>query len=166
MALANHCPYLSELCVHFQVASLSTPPAIARMMSNVVPTDVRRDCALTDLEAGAIHVSEESVLVVALTLVRIFPHLVFIDSIIGNWRKVMAAIYLSRQIVDYSGEEHPSLHLEVPSVTPPQKLPSGVIINRETDCDGGDPGDVSPLARQKLYFLGCLTRTPCYDGIS
>ena len=82
VALADHFPYLSELCVHFQVASLSTPPAIAGMMSNVVPTDVRRDCALTDLEAGAIHVSEESVLVVALTLVRIFPHLVFIDSII------------------------------------------------------------------------------------
>ena len=108
MFLANHCPDLSELCVHFKVASLSAPPAIARMPFGVDSTSARRDCALTELEVGAIQVPGESVWVVALTLVRVFPHLESIDCIDESWREVMSAIYLSRQIVDQLGKEHPS----------------------------------------------------------
>ena len=74
VVLANHCPDLRTLCVHFQVATLSVPPPIDGMTSDVRPAALRRDCALIDLLVGDVSVADESVLAVTQTLVRIFPH--------------------------------------------------------------------------------------------
>ena len=105
MVLADHCPDLRTLCVHFQVASLSAPPAVGGMIPNAGPTGGRRDCGLTDLEVGGISVAEGSVLAVAQTLVRIFPR---IERFTGNadesWEEVMDTIRFSRLIVDYQGK--------------------------------------------------------------
>ena len=106
VALANHCPDLSELCVHFQVDSLHEAPAIVWTSPNVGSTALRRDCALKELVVGEIPMPEESVLMVALTLARIFLYLEYTDPVDDNWLKVVDALYLSRKIVDYSGEEH------------------------------------------------------------
>ena len=105
MALANHCPDLSELQIHFQVASLITPLANHGMPSNVEFIALRRDCALSELNVGEIPVLEESVSVVAVTLARIFPHLQCIEYVDENWAKVDDAIRTSRRIFDYSGKE-------------------------------------------------------------
>jgi len=111
VVLAHHCPNLIYLCIHFQVASLSAPPATAGTTSSAESTAPRRDCALTELETGEISVSGQSVLVVALTLVRIFPRIESIYYVGENWRKVMDAISISKQIVDCSGK---SRHLDTP----------------------------------------------------
>jgi hypothetical protein len=101
--LARHCLNLLHLCIHFRVNSLSTLPAIYGP-PRAGSTAPRRDCALTDLDVGQIPIAEESTMVVALTLVRIFPHIRWIGSWIGsfdqNWVKVLDAIRLSGQIVD------------------------------------------------------------------
>ena len=106
VALANHCLDLSELCVHFQVDSLREPSAAVWTSPNLGSTALRRDCALKGLIVGDIPMPEESVLMVALSLSRIFPHLEGTDITYGNWGKVMDALCLSRKIVNYSGEEH------------------------------------------------------------
>ena len=104
VALADHCLDLNTLRIHIQVASLSVPPASGGVTSNAGPTALQRDCGLTQLEVGSIPLPEESVLVVAMTLARIFPHIRYIDPT-GNWEKVLDAIELSRQIVDRSSKE-------------------------------------------------------------
>ena len=93
--LAYHCPRLSRLCVHFQIASLD-PPAIPQVAPRGEPTVPREDCALTNLDVGAIPVSEESALMVALTLLRIFPCLERITYTIRGWKKVADVIDLRR----------------------------------------------------------------------
>lgn len=105
LVLANHCPDLHNLRIHFQASSLSTPPVVPTTTFNGF-TAPRRDCALTNLEVGEIPVAEESVSVVALTLVRIFPRIESIDFADENWGKVIDAICVSREIIGYSGEEH------------------------------------------------------------
>ena len=105
VALAHHCPDLSTLRVHFQVASLSAPPA---MTSNAGSSALRMNCSLAMLDVGEIRVQEESVVTVALTLVFIFPHIKEIDYVDENWEKVVDTIHLSRlsrRIVDYSSKE-------------------------------------------------------------
>ena len=104
-------PDLSTLRVHFQVASLSAPPAITEAASNVQSTVLRGDCSLTLLNAEEISMPKESVLVVALTLTCVFPHIENIQSPDMNWVKVVRTVNTSREIVDYSGEYH-LLHLE------------------------------------------------------
>ena len=121
VALAHHCSDLTTLRIHFQVASLTAPPDIGGTIPNVESTALRRDCGLKRLMVGKIPVPEESVLIVALTLARIFPHIEYIDHVDENWEKVMCAICLSRRITDYSGKEQPSPHLEVTLVTLPQE---------------------------------------------
>ena len=111
VVLARHCPNLSDLCIHFQVASLSAPPATTGMTSDAGSVAMWKDCALTHLEVGEIPVPEESVLVVALTLVRIFPHIKNISYMNEDWKKVKDAISLSKQIVDRSGKDP---HLDTP----------------------------------------------------
>ena len=111
MVLANHCPDLNELQIHFQVASLTTPPEIHETVPHIRSTPMRRDCALRDLDVGQIPMPEESVSIVSLTLARIFPHLELIYHVDENWEKVEGAICISRQIIDYSGKEH---HLSIP----------------------------------------------------
>ena len=131
VVLANRCLDLYDLQIHFQVASLSTPVAIHRMTSNVESTARRRDCGLSELVVGEIPMPDDSVSVVALTLARIFPHLGYIDYVDENWEKVLDAISISKEIVDYSGKEATSLHLEVTLVTPPQKPRSKMVISRK-----------------------------------
>jgi len=106
--LAHHCLDLSTLRVHFQVASLSAPPTITGVASDAVSTALRRGCALTDLNVGEVHVPEESVLMVSLTLALIFPRVARVNSLDDDkWEKVIDAILLSRQIVDCSSRDHP-----------------------------------------------------------
>jgi len=111
VALARNCPDLFFLRIHFQVASLSIPPTSPRMAPDVESTASRVDCGLMYLDVGEIPVPEESVLIVALTLSRIFPHISEIfystDDDKG-WEKVESAINDSQRIVDYSSKQHPS----------------------------------------------------------
>jgi len=108
--LAHHCPNLSTLRIHFQVASLINPPATIGMTPNVEPTALRRDCALRDLYVGRMPMPEQSVLMAALSLVRIFPQIDYIEATHEGWEKVLGAINLSRQIVDRSGKQNSPLH--------------------------------------------------------
>jgi hypothetical protein len=86
--LAHHCPDLSSLSIHFRVDSFHALPAIAGT-PHVGTAAPRRDCALTDLSVGQIPMPEESVLMVALTLVRIFPNISWIEYKYNeNWEKV------------------------------------------------------------------------------
>ena len=130
MVLAHHCPDLATLRIHFKVASLSAPPAIAEATSEVGSTILRRDCSLTLLDAGAIPMQKVSVLVVALTLARIFPLIKTIQSSDANWVKVVRAITTSREIIDYSGED---CYLTPPrsnfGVIPPQEPYSRTVVN-------------------------------------
>ena len=87
--LADHCPDLFVLRIHFQVASLSTPAAVGRMASNGGPSAPQRDCALKEFEVGLIPVPEESVAMVALTLARIFPRIAYLEYVDESWGKVM-----------------------------------------------------------------------------
>jgi len=121
VVLAHHCPNILHLCIHFQVASLSISPATTGMTPNPGSAAPRKGCALEELVAGGIPVPEQLVLIVALTLVRIFPCIEIIDYADENWRKVTDAISISKQIVDCSGKDIVTLiYLEVTSVTPPR----------------------------------------------
>jgi len=108
VALARHCPNLFTLRVHFQVTSLSDPQAIHGMDPNAGPAASWTDCALKVLYVGETPIPEGSELVVALTLLRIFPRL---DSVEptgdGDWDEVEDAINRSKQIADYSGKQRP-----------------------------------------------------------
>ena len=104
VGLVRHCQDLCSLRIHFQAASLNTPPAVAGIASNIRPTSLRWNYALTDLDVGEIPVSEDSVLMTALTLSLIFPHLEYVDSGVDeNWEKVIDVIGISGQVADRSG---------------------------------------------------------------
>jgi len=107
VALAHHCLDLSFLRIHFQVDSLSTPPAIDEVTTNAGPPILRRSCALVELEVGRIIVAEESVPTVAMTLALIFPRILSIDYVGENWGKVMDIISVSKNIVNYSSKDPP-----------------------------------------------------------
>jgi len=130
--LAHHCPGLSTLCVHFHVASLNDPPAVGGVVPNARSAILQSGCTLTDLEVGEIPMLEEAVPTVALTLALIFPHIETVDYIDENWKKVLDAICLSREIINRSSKEHSSLHLESALVIPLQELPSRAAVNRQT----------------------------------
>jgi len=120
VALAHHCQNLCTLRIHFQVASLCAPPTTIEVASNTASTAPRRNCALTQLEVGKIPVPGDSVLVVALTLLLIFPHIRCVySSDIENWEKVEDALRLSRQIVDCSSKEYHFCAPRSNLVTPP-----------------------------------------------
>ena len=106
MALAHHCRNLSSLCVHFQVASLSAPPTSAGRNASAGPTASWTDCALTELVVGEICVPEESVLIVVLTLLQIFPRIETFEGDGEGWSEVEDAICHSRQIADRSSKHH------------------------------------------------------------
>jgi len=167
VVLAHHCPNLSFLCIHFQVASLSAPLVTAGTTSSAESTAPRRDCALTELEVGEIPVPEQSVSVVALNLTRIFPHIEIIYYIGENWEKVMDAISLSREIFDSSCKQSPSLHLGVASMTPYQEPHSRTALNRETVRGDGAltlhrPFHVT-LAQRNFYLLRLTRAASMYD---
>ena len=107
LALARHCPKLYTLCVHLRVASLSEPPGIPGMVRNAGPAALWTDCALTELKVGKTPVPEGSAMIIALTLLRIFPRLGFIEFFDEGWEEVANAIDLSREIIDFSGKQRP-----------------------------------------------------------
>ena len=108
VALALHCPDLQRLCIHFQVASLSAPSASSGFGRNTEPTGSQAVCALKKLVVGYILVPEESALMVALTLLQIFPRIENIKFIVDRgWGKVKDAIRLSKRIVDCSSKQQP-----------------------------------------------------------
>ena len=92
LALAQHCPNLSTLCIHFQVASLSVPSATPGMPPNIESTASQTDCALTDLEVGEMSAPEESALMVALTLLRLFLQIETIDGADELWENFQNAV--------------------------------------------------------------------------
>ena len=108
VALAHHCPDLFALRVHFQVASLSIPLAIPGMAPNVRSTSSWRGCGLVDLVVGEIPVPEESVLMVSLTLIRLFPRMETIYGTGIGWAEVEDAIYHSKGIIDWTSKQHPT----------------------------------------------------------
>ena len=130
VALSSHCLKLSSLCIHFQVDSLISLPAVSRTASGNRSAAPRRDCALIGLEVGEIPLPEESVSTVALTLARIFPYIEWIDCVDENWDKVADAISISREIISHSSEECP---LFLPRSNFSDTLP------------GATPDDVVPL---------------------
>ena len=103
-ALAHHCLHLSSLCVHFRVASLD-PSAIPEVAPGGEPTIPREDCALTELYVGKMPLPKESVAIVALTLLLIFPHIEYIRSSDEGWGKVVGLIRSSRRLVDHSSKK-------------------------------------------------------------
>ena len=105
VVLAHHCPNLTALRIHFQVTSLSAPPAAGGVTSNAGSAALRRDCALRLLEVGGIPMAEEPVATVAVILAQIFPRIERVQYFDGNWEKVTDAIHLSRQIINYSSKE-------------------------------------------------------------
>jgi len=105
LALAHHCPKLSSLCVHLRVASLSEPPGIPGMVRNAGPAASWTDCALRKLEVGETPMPEGSAMIIALTLLRIFPWLDCIMFIDKGWREIRDAINRSRETVDCSSKQ-------------------------------------------------------------
>ena len=86
-----YCPLLRELSIHFQLASLD-PPHIPEFPLIGEPTTLQKDCALTALYVGEIPMPEPSALIVALTLIRIFPHLNRVEYTDDEWAEVADAI--------------------------------------------------------------------------
>ena len=107
LALAHHCPNLGALRVHLRVASLSEPLAIPGTVPGVGPVASWMDCALTELEVGATPVPKGLAMIIALTLLRIFPQLDSIQFISGGWKEVNNAISLSKEIIDCSSKQRP-----------------------------------------------------------
>jgi len=107
-ALAYYCLHLTILRVHFQVHSLDPLPS-SIPSSAIIP---REDCALTDLEVGEIPVTEVSTLMVALTLLRIFPHLASIEYIDEGWMDVADAIVVSNKLANSWSKKPFSFHLK------------------------------------------------------
>ena len=89
MTLALRCPDLSHLRIHFQVASLSVTQASLGNGRSIELTGPRTDCALAELAVGEIQVPEKSTLVVAQTLLHIFPRIEAILSLdFEGWKEV------------------------------------------------------------------------------
>ena len=100
MALARDCRHLSELRIHFRASSLAEAVDDVGVL---VPSDggtvVRRnDCVLTVLEVGEIPISPNSVLVVTMILLQIFPYLLNVKFIEGGWKDVAENIKLFQRI--------------------------------------------------------------------
>jgi len=100
-ALAYYCPRLTALRIHFQVASFD--PVITSGGGSTIPWE---DCALTDLDVGDISLPEVSALMVALTLLRIFPRLDCIQYRNMGWEQVANAITHSKWLADRSSKKH------------------------------------------------------------
>jgi len=100
IALARGCRHLSKLRIHFQTASLVEVaigvevPAISNG-----ETVVRwQDCALTDLEVGEIPIPEDTVDMVTMTLLQIFPRLLNINFVERKWESAMKTIRAAKRI--------------------------------------------------------------------
>ena len=101
VALAYYCPHLSDLTIHFQVTSLD--PGVASVEKITTP---REGCALHTLHAGWIPVPEGSALMVALTLLHIFPRLKNLYYSDMGWEEVSDALGRSKNLARCLGEKH------------------------------------------------------------
>ena len=97
--LARHCPRLSCLSIHFQVASLSSSdvPSVTSGDELAMPQE---ECALVELHVGYTYLPDESASMVIEALVCIFPRLKYIDSLGRNWRNAMDAMMDAKGFVD------------------------------------------------------------------
>jgi len=107
LALAHHCPKLSTLSVHLKVASLCEPPGIPGMVPAAGPGASWTHCALGRLVVGEAPMPEGSVVIVAVTLLRIFPRLGSIKFTDERWGEVENAINRSREIINCSSKRCP-----------------------------------------------------------
>ena len=103
-ALAHYSPHLNGLRIHFQLDSLD-PPEVPPF-SSIGGLTPRQDCALTCLDVGDIFIPGESTLMVAMTLIRLFPHLEDVHhSLASNWDEVANVIRNSKSLVNLSSKE-------------------------------------------------------------
>lgn len=90
VTLASRCPYLSELRIHFQAASLVD--AATSAMTTPIDDDESavqwEDCVLTDLEVGRIPVPPQSTTTIILTLLNIFPCIINVKYTNQEWKAV------------------------------------------------------------------------------
>ena len=100
IALARGCRHLSKLRIHFQASSL-----VEAVAGVGVPTGSddetmvqRRDCVLTNLEVGETPIQTDSVLMVTMTLLHIFPRLLKIIFTGKKWKDVAENIKVSQRI--------------------------------------------------------------------
>jgi hypothetical protein len=104
-ALAHYCSHLLNLVIHFQVDSLD--PADFRGIAYIPGSTVLPgSCTLLALNAGSIPLPEDSELMVALTLLHIFPNLEDIgysDDVI-EWDGVSTAIANSKRLASGSSK--------------------------------------------------------------
>jgi len=124
VGLARLCPRLSELCIHFQAATLvegATSPAV-QSPSDGEPVVRREDCALTDLEVGRIPIPAGSGLDIAHMLLQIFPcihNIKYYEYVDMGWKSVAETIDEIRQIgtlVHPTGEAHPTrIYVMIPA---------------------------------------------------
>ena len=103
-ALTYYCPRLFELVIHFQVDGLD-PPDIPCLTSTGEPTIPQEGCILELFHVGETCVPEESAMMVALTLLNLFPRLRYIDYSDGSWEKVDHAIQNSKRLIHCSSEK-------------------------------------------------------------
>ena len=122
VALAGHCPQLSELCIHVQARELGEtitgvePP---RPSGNpaVIP---QADCALTNLRVGEAPIPQEVASAVALALLEVFPRILEVYHVDPRWKSVVEMIKLFRRIrghVDHTSKAH-LMYLECLLVMP------------------------------------------------
>ena len=107
--LAYHCLSLSSLCIHFQAATLD-PSTIPRGTFSGEPIPPREDCELRSLDAGETPMLGRSRLMIALTLLHIFPRIGIIEYSDTGWEEVAAAISRSKRFVS-ALSKRPSLSL-------------------------------------------------------
>ena len=127
VALACHCPQLSELCIHIQAGKLGEAattgiePPHPSGNAVVIP---RVDCALTVLQVGEAPIPQEVVPAVAQTLLKVFPRILEVKHVDPGWKSVLETIKLSRRTgghIDHTGKAH-FLHLECLLVTSCQAM--------------------------------------------
>ena len=101
-ALAYYCSGLSRLTIHFQVASFDQPELPYPTPKSLAPW---KGCPLPYFCGGRVRMSEGSALVVALTLLRIFPCLQGIEFSSQEWHAVGIAIHRSNQLTCHSSKK-------------------------------------------------------------
>ena len=99
-------PIIFRVSLVFQAAVLN-PSEIPQAASGGEPAVPREGCALTCLRARDMHVREESTLMVAQTLLCIFPRLDNIVYADRRWKEVVDAISVSKAPADRSSKKHP-----------------------------------------------------------
>ena len=97
--LACHCPRLSCLSIHFQIAnfSLSDVPRVTSGGETSIP---REECALTELHVGYTVLPDQSASMAIEILTCIFPHLEYIDYSHVSWRNAANEMMHVKRFVD------------------------------------------------------------------